>query len=112
MPAPKVLTILRPGATRSGLAKPSSVRPRLLIGHRLSSVRVAVWFSSRHPTRITCGSLPGAYHTASGAAPRLPADVTTATPPFPTYPPAASIGRVAWLSREPAEAEIFRRPLC
>ena len=38
MPAPKVLTILRPGATRSGLAKPSSVRPRLLIGHRLSSV--------------------------------------------------------------------------
>src|SRR5437868_5047564 len=95
MPEASALTILRPGATRSGLAKPSCVTPRLLIGHRLSSEGDVVPLSSRQPTVMTSGSLPGAYHTASWADPRLPADATTVTPRVHRRSTAASTGLVA-----------------
>src|SRR5260370_7946135 len=84
-PLESVLTIFRPGATRSGFAKPSSVVPRLLIEHRLSSLCLTVWLSSRQPTVIASGSLPVAYHTATCAVAKCPAQPTPPTPPL-TYP--------------------------
>ena len=61
-----------PGATTSGLLKPSCVTPRLEKVASVSSAGSAVSASSVAPTEITNGSLPGAYWTASAASPRLP----------------------------------------
>src|SRR5207247_10481788 len=73
-------TIFRPGATRSGLARASCVLPRPLNEQTLSSSSLSVWLSSRQPTVMTNGSLPGAYHVAPLTSPRLPAEATTVTP--------------------------------
>ena len=48
--------------------------------------------SSVAPTEITYGSLPGAYWTASSAAPRLPAAATTTMPACQANSTAASSG--------------------
>src|SRR6266700_3667066 len=45
---------------------------------------------------MTNGSLPGAYHTASSAEPRLPADATTVIPSCHKCSTAASTGLVAY----------------
>src|SRR5207253_4135637 len=75
-----VLTILMPGATRSGLAKPDSVVPKAEKGARVSSVVLAVPMSLVAPTVIANGSLAGGkMGTLPVPLPLLPAATTTTT---------------------------------
>src|SRR3954451_8475009 len=69
----------RPGAIRSGLAKPSPVGPTPEKPGTVSSLRPVVPASSTAPTVITSGSSPG-FVTVPTAGPRLPADTTTTMP--------------------------------
>src|SRR3954452_2186167 len=87
-------TMCAPGAWMSGLAKPSCVRPRLDQLGRLSSPSAWLIWSSRAPTEIAYGSLPGAYCTASASLPRLPAAATTTRPFSHADSTAASSGSV------------------
>src|SRR5215208_6611534 len=94
-------TMCAPGASTSGLSKPSCVTPRLDHDATASSLVNFVPRSSTAPTEITNGSLPGAYKTASGSSPRLPAAVTTTRPANQAASAAASRGSsrydCAWL---------------
>src|SRR5215213_9239237 len=94
LPAESVETMWAPGATTSGLAKPSCVRPRLDQLASASSPICFVPLSSTAPTVITYGSLPGAYLTASESLPRLPAAATTTMPLNQAASAAASSGSV------------------
>ena len=80
LPGERRLTILRPGATRSGFARPSiGVMPREDHEASASSSGVAVPLSSMPPTVITYGSVPGDVIVRSFG-PSLPADTTTVMP--------------------------------
>ncbi len=92
LPAASGATMWAPGATTSGLSRPSWVTPRLEKDASVSSAGSAVSASSVAPTEITNGSLPGAYWTASAASPRLPAAATTTMPACHANSTAASSG--------------------
>src|SRR5437660_874525 len=85
-----------PGAYTSGFWTPSWVVPWLDHGAIVSSCGFDEPFSSTPPTVITYGSLAGAYWTASGALPRLPAAATTTIPCIHADSAAASSGSVVY----------------
>src|SRR4051795_11772279 len=101
----------RPGARRSGLAKPSLVGPLLENEDSLSSLFATVVLSFRAPTVMTNGSLPGAV-TVPGAFPPLPAAVITTTPSFHTRSTANSSGSTVydWCESKPSDMFTTRMP--
>src|SRR5213075_1589848 len=101
-PGERLETSERPGASRSGLARPSLVGPLLENDASLSSTVATVVLSLLDPTVITNGSLPGAV-TVPGALPPFPAAVTTTTPAFHTRSTAKSRGstRYDWWESNP-----------
>src|SRR5215471_3588284 len=94
-PGDRLETTERPGASRSGLAKPSLVGPLLENDASLSSLLNTVVLSLLAPTVMTKGSLPGAV-TVPGELPLLPAAVTTTTPSFQTRSTAKSRGSTVY----------------
>src|ERR1700716_69099 len=79
LPGTRTETILRPGATRSGLVRPSAVGPTLDHVGRLSSAAAAVPLSSEAPTVRMSGSMPGVW-IVPAPGPLLPAAVTSTRP--------------------------------
>ena len=83
LPGSRTDTRVTPGATRSGLACPSWVGPRLEKGMITSSDLSSVALPSIAPTVTTKGSSPGLL-TVPASGPRFPAAVTTSTPELQT----------------------------
>src|SRR5258708_25789106 len=91
LPGTRTETILRPGATRSGLARPSAVGPTLDHDGMLSSDGAAVLLSSEAPTVSTSGSMPGVWMVPAPG-PLLPAAVTRTRPDSQASSAAAANG--------------------
>src|SRR5881397_483907 len=94
-PGDRLETTERPGASRSGLANPSTVGPLEENVASLSSLLLTVVRSLLDPTVTTNGSLPGA-RMVPGALPPLPAAVMTVMPAFHNRSTAKSSGSTAY----------------